>query len=131
MTKFFTGDLTTLDANGNNGLCPHCNINHIDNGTYEHNPSDGYKCEEMTYCCMGCNGEWGPLLRKRKGVSHAGKVGKREKVSVKAWLKANPNATYEQALAYVKSTGRSEITLKIQAKNVGHTFPGRPPYSWE
>lgn len=103
------------------GACPHCGCD-LQNGAYEHDPSENYKCEERRFCCMGCGGEWGPLLRRRTGVSHIGKSGKREQVSVKQWLRANPHATYAQALEYVKSTGRSEITLKIQARNIGYKF---------
>lgn len=113
-------DLTTLDMTGLNGKCPHCGIDHICNGAYEHDPANGYKCDEFIYCCMGCGGEWGPAVRgKRKGTTHAGKAGARNKISVKEWLKANRKATYAEALAYVTSTGRSEITLKIQMRNLG------------
>lgn len=104
------------------GTCPHCGID-LNNGVFEHNPSDNYKCDTNLYCCMGCNGEFGPLLRKRKGVSHAGKTGARNKVSVKQWLRTHPKATYAESLAYVTSTGRTEITLRIQMRNLGRALP--------
>lgn len=100
------------------GYCPHCGI-YLDNGQGQHDPSEGYKHEEMEYSCLGCGGEWGPMLRKRKGVSHAGKQGARNAISVKTWLKNHREATYADALAYVLSTGRSETTLKIQSRALG------------
>jgi hypothetical protein len=120
-----TIDLSKLDETGVNaseqdphGYCPHCGI-YLDNGVGMHDPSEGFKNETHLWSCLGCGGEFGPLLRKRKGVSHEGKKGSRNAVSVKAWLQANKDATYAEALAYVKSTGRSEITLKIQMRNLG------------
>lgn len=51
-------------------VCPHCGINHDDNGfiiadDYEPNSDRTYRETgnmKHQYCCMGCNGEWGPEI---------------------------------------------------------------------
>lgn len=128
MTTLTTAQIESLTINGVTadlsvqGDCPHCGIN-LGNGVFEHDPSENYKCDTNMFCCMACNGEFGPLLRKRKSVSHVGKIGARSKMSVKQWLKQNPKCTYTEALEYVKSTGRTEITLRIQMRNLGRALP--------
>lgn len=44
-------------------ICPHCGIDHVGNGYQVH--GDDFKCDERTFCCLGCNGEWGPKIRRR------------------------------------------------------------------
>ncbi len=125
-------DLSTVPHNGVNstddvrGTCPHCGIN-LENGIGMHEPSEGYKHDEREFMCLGCGGEYGPLLRKRKGVSHEGKKGARNEVSIKQWLKSHAAAhqgrvSRAEAYAYAASTGRSETTVKIQAKAAGITL---------
>lgn len=46
----------------------------------------------------------------------------RQEVSVKQWLLDNPTATWAQACEYVRSTGRSIRTLKIQSALIGHRW---------
>jgi hypothetical protein len=48
--------------------CPHCGINHLDNGFQVHIPGD-FECVEREFCCLGCNGEWGKLIARRKSAS--------------------------------------------------------------
>jgi hypothetical protein len=44
--------------------CPHCGINHIDNGTLQVGDEDGngnnMVFEIGSFVCLACNGEWGP-----------------------------------------------------------------------
>lgn len=42
-----------------NATCPHCGINHKDNGWQL---ADGYPGAKHEYICLACGGEWGPLV---------------------------------------------------------------------
>lgn len=39
--------------------CPHCGVNHMENGYGYHDPADGFHHEERMHSCLGCGGEWG------------------------------------------------------------------------
>jgi hypothetical protein len=60
--------LSTMDQFGAGTVdapkCPHCGINHIDNGTLEAGDEDGngdnMVFETGSFVCLACNGEWGP-----------------------------------------------------------------------
>ena len=57
-----------LGDNDENAECPHCGINHIDNGftTQERQREEGFPLnEKMFYACLACSGEWGPKIRRR------------------------------------------------------------------
>jgi hypothetical protein len=41
-------------------VCPHCGINHHDNGYSLHGPDSTHEAYE--WCCLGCGGEWGPEI---------------------------------------------------------------------
>lgn len=62
-------DLDTLGlygtgSNEENAVCPHCGINHIDNGyqTADGIADAGGTCERE-YVCLACGGEWGPKVQ--------------------------------------------------------------------
>lgn len=61
-----TVDIDSLGINGLNGHCPHCKINHIENGYNTHDDTAAdhgipYAVEHhpREYSCLACNGEWG------------------------------------------------------------------------
>jgi hypothetical protein len=58
-----TVDIADMDENGAgteaNPSCPHCGVNHMQNGYGYHDPAEGFHCEERVHCCLACNGEWG------------------------------------------------------------------------
>lgn len=64
--------LQGLDETGLNGHCPHCGIDHTDNGwsTAEGIPSDAGG-DPMTneYICLSCGQEWGPLVVEPRDYS--------------------------------------------------------------
>lgn len=122
-------DIYNMRAKGEEVLCPHCGTD-LDNGISCHGDDvngKALKHVEFELECMACGNEFGRPVhnRTRKSVTHVGKSGKRETVSVKQWLRANPKATYAEALAYVLSTGRSETTLKIQSRALGMFLKGQ------
>lgn len=63
-----TIDLDTLDINGLAGKCPHCGIDHLENGYNTHDDvaaDHGIKYamdnHAREYSCLACNGEWGKV----------------------------------------------------------------------
>lgn len=65
--------LVSMDENGMGGVCPHCGIDHKDNGlsTYEHiMESSPSAAKEMIgeYVCLACMGEWGPNPQPATGL---------------------------------------------------------------
>jgi hypothetical protein len=58
-----------LGADHDTALCPHCGINHCDNGHSMH--GDGAEHETSKWACLGCNGEWGELIAKRATSTRA------------------------------------------------------------
>ena len=59
--------------------CPHCGTNHVSNGYAVHD--DDYKCDEMKFACLGCGGEWGPRIKRRKSFKRAASLsGKKMRV---------------------------------------------------
>lgn len=87
-TELKTIDLDSLPAAGLNGFCPHCGIDHIDNGwtdfdsTVDANQGDvkaALKVMTHEFSCLGCGGEWGPAVKVGKPAKaareHKGGVG--------------------------------------------------------
>ncbi len=67
-------DLSTLGefgmgSNAETAACPHCGINHTDNGMLRADdfaPNSNFTLHQLglqhaEFSCMGCNGEWGPV----------------------------------------------------------------------
>lgn len=95
--------------------CPHCGINHRDNGWQVH--GDGHKCDEMMFECLACGGEWGPKIQRRassdrqpalkgqrlavvggKDAANPFREGSKSHAAF-AYLQANPGSTYEELKA--------------------------------
>jgi len=114
-----------LDEMGFNGAgteeapaCPHCGVDHLDNGYGVHDPVD-HPHDEREIRCLGCGGEWGPRIKRRKGGRVATFAGKRITVlidhnprreGVPGWhsfniMMANPGITYEE---FLEKGGRRE-----------------------
>lgn len=53
-----------------NAVCPHCGINHMDNGYSVDEP--GHRTDERQYQCLGCGGEWGPKVKRRTSTAPTG-----------------------------------------------------------
>ncbi len=76
-------DLETLDRNGLNGVCPHCGIDHLDNGWTDFESTvdaqgsvqAARKVQSHEYACLGCGGEWGPLVGSGKPRAKSAKTG--------------------------------------------------------
>ncbi|QEA09798.1 hypothetical protein PQC31_gp77 [Pseudomonas phage Iggy] len=72
-------DLESLDHKGVNGKCPHCGIDHLDNGWSDFEGIvDAQGSVEAAraimshqYTCLGCGGEWGPLVETKKRTKSA------------------------------------------------------------
>lgn len=95
--------------------CPHCGINHRDNGYERH--GDDYKCNEFVHACLACGGEWGPKIQRRassdrqpalkgqrlavvggKDAANPFREGSKSHAAF-AYLQANPGSTYEELKA--------------------------------
>lgn len=52
-----------LGTNDDNAICPHCGINHIDNGWQEADSllEDNGAVIDRQFICLACNSTWGPL----------------------------------------------------------------------
>ena len=53
-------------------LCPHCNIDYVDNGYQTHDSltADGLPgLEKHEYVCLACDGEFGPLITPSNGIN--------------------------------------------------------------
>jgi len=61
-------DLTKLDAKGIEGHCPHCGIDHLSNGMWSVDDAEAHQKRDFkyTYECLGCGGEWGPVVQHGK-----------------------------------------------------------------
>lgn len=78
-------DINTLGAYGfgvdeNSAVCPHCGINHFDNGYSFHHAKETPH-DKFENACLGCGGEWGPKIEASKTEDrHTGSGLKIEKV---------------------------------------------------
>lgn len=48
-----------LGSNDEDAKCPHCGINHKDNGWQT---PEGYEGATNEHICLGCGGQWGPAV---------------------------------------------------------------------
>ena len=108
--------------------CPHCGINHIDNG-WSMNGDDGVSHDERKFACLACNGEFGPKIGRRtfkgrsasltgktlsiaEGVANPYRDGTKSHEAF-SWLASNDGATFED----FKAAGQRVRTLQEDVKN--------------
>lgn len=120
--------LAEIGEDGLDGKCPHCGIDHKDNGYSRH--GNDVTHEERIWMCLGCGGEWGTKIGRRtfrgrqsslKGQTFKVVGGKdaanpyrsgSKSAAAFDWLQRNPGASYED----FKAAGQRVRTLQEEVK---------------
>lgn len=125
-------DLASLGIDGNGGKCPHCGADHT-NGFIGYDDLDkaGKGTMGHEFACLGCGGEWGPVIvrratskptgtglpieknrEKQNGVARPSVGGKCR--AVWDWLDAHPTATSKDVKAVATEMGWNPGNASIE-----------------
>jgi hypothetical protein len=109
-------DLTKLDQFGlgtdeQDARCPHCGVNHQDNGWQFRDNCPG-NTMDAEFICLACNGEWGPLVQRRSFKGRQSSLKGKNLMLIGGMDAKNP---------YRVST-LSHIAFEIVRNNPGLTF---------
>lgn len=75
--------LAAMQREGANGVCPHCGIDHLENGWSDFEAAldiaEGdlklaMQSQEREYVCLACNGEWGNVINEEDWIKPAAQV---------------------------------------------------------